>query len=95
MPKPTTHSCLNCAYATWEMTAHTPPRINPHSNGRCRYKAPIPALPAAMAARDKQTVTLILQPVGRGFALNPRTPFTDCPCWLAQDAAPAGEEAQA
>ncbi len=64
------------------MTATAPRRINARAAGWCEVRGDADARPAAMPANGQPAL------IQRG-PINPQKPFTDCPCWLAKDAAPA------
>lgn len=66
-------TCGNCRYAKgWEMTKHTPPRINPGYSAKCTYEIPMPKIYPACIPVEQQ------RPPYRTSVWMSKT---DCPCW--------------
>ena len=80
----TERTCLDCKWARWEMTKHSPPKINHRQAGHCFCP---PAnwtviVPATVRANDGFSDPTLLKPP-YGNALWAREPYTDCPTWMA------------
>lgn len=73
------NDCTNCRWARWEMTNHTPPRINPRYHGRCHYQTLIPLLPRASSLTSK-TLNEKLNPT-YGHVIWVQDGYVDCPAW--------------
>lgn len=74
------NSCLNCRWASWQMTAHIPPRINPNKYGDCSYRVGPLLVPKSV---DYNEVEQLVNP-SRGRVIWPYRAYIDCPCWQAE-----------
>lgn len=72
-----TSNCLNCKWAKWQMTAHTPPRINRNLHGQCIYRVGPLRVPKSVDANELER---LVNPF-RGRVILPRAPHADCPVW--------------
>lgn len=71
-------SCINCVWAEWEYTAHTPPRINKSRAGYCTYQIhDIPTHPAVISSE----VAKFQKEANRKHAIWASNPHTDCLAW--------------
>ena len=73
--------CTTCFYASWGMTNHHPPRINPNMCGRCRFIVlNLGRLPVVI---NRQKVLKECNPEG-GHAIWSRDDFEHCATWRAK-----------
>lgn len=75
------NNCLNCKFAKWSMTKHTPPRINLRYAGSCAYV--VGPLPVPKSVNANELERLVNPYYGR--AVDPRSPHADCPVWEVAD----------
>lgn len=71
-------NCLDCKFAKWQMTAHTPPQINHRRSGECTYRVVVPDLPAAQI-ENTNDLARRLETSRRKLWTD--SPFEHCPVW--------------
>lgn len=72
-------SCRTCRHARWEMTRHTPPRVNVARHGECACPMESRLVVMPLAVMDRVEMEMVRKRRGGGIWYD--DPHCDCPTW--------------